>query len=372
MKIVNREIVDSHKSNHSDTKWYIDEVRKTKNIYTIRGWLYNVNSSISTVKIGEDNFDWNEVSHPRPDVEDVYGNSDKGNIGFEVYIDDTNLDKEVSVKFKEDERYHHLGNLTRFFTEQPSTTSNSDKGGRAGIETQTQAISKPKRQGSKGSSYEVVEDTPTDAPEVDDSVVSEINPSAKRELIVVDNFYTNPYNVRKYAMENMNFVGQSDFYRGNRTDDTFIVDGTKEKFEELLGKKIINWENGNGLFQWCPGDTPIVYHVDQQEYAAIIFLTPNAPLNSGTKTFRSKITGATHFDGDNLNESNKKYLDTFSGYGDSLSFYESVSFEEVDSVANVYNRLVIWNATSIHAASNYFGDIIDNSRFFQLFFFDVE
>jgi hypothetical protein len=32
----------------------------------------------------------------------------------------------------------------------------------------------------------------------------------------------------------------------------------------------------------------------------------------------------------------------------------------------------MWDAKTIHAASNYFGDAINNARFFQLFFFDVE
>ena len=55
-----------------------------------------------------------------------------------------------------------------------------------------------------------------------------------------------------------------------------------------------------------------------------------------------------------------------------MNFYDSTSYEVVDKVANVYNRLVLWDAKAIHAATNYFGDSIENARFFQLFFFDVE
>jgi hypothetical protein len=52
-------------------------------------------------------------------------------------------------------------------------------------------------------------------------------------------------------------------------------------------------------------------------------------------------------------------------------FFDRTRFEEVDRIGNVYNRLVLWNAKMIHAASGYFGQTIANSRLFQLFFFDA-
>ncbi|MEZ5448552.1 MAG: hypothetical protein R3E89_05940 [Thiolinea sp.] len=44
----------------------------------------------------------------------------------------------------------------------------------------------------------------------------------------------------------------------------------------------------------------------------------------------------------------------------------------MDVIGNVYNRMVIWDARKVHAASAYFGDRIDNSRLFHMFFFDAE
>jgi len=54
-----------------------------------------------------------------------------------------------------------------------------------------------------------------------------------------------------------------------------------------------------------------------------------------------------------------------------MNFYDNTTYELVDSMANVYNRLVMFDAKAIHAATGYFGDAINNARFFQLFFFDV-
>jgi hypothetical protein len=53
-------------------------------------------------------------------------------------------------------------------------------------------------------------------------------------------------------------------------------------------------------------------------------------------------------------------------------FYDSTQFDLVDSVGNVYNRLILFNAKMIHAAPTYFGERLDDSRLFQLFFFDIE
>ena len=132
----------------------------------------------------------------------------------------------------------------------------------------------------------------------------------------------------------------------------------------------MNWnspEYANGVFQYCVASDPIVYHVDTQQFAGVVFLTPDAPLSSGTATYKSKITGKFRLDG-----SDPDYEKTFKGVSKEMNFYDSSTYELVDRVANVYNRLVLWDAKSIHAATQYFGDDINNSRFFQLFFFDVE
>jgi hypothetical protein len=65
------------------------------------------------------------------------------------------------------------------------------------------------------------------------------------------------------------------------------------------------------------------------------------------------------------------YMDAFKGNSNEMNFYDGSNFEKIDEVGNVYNRLVLFNAKHIHAATQYFGDAIDNSRFFHMFFFDV-
>ena len=54
------------------------------------------------------------------------------------------------------------------------------------------------------------------------------------------------------------------------------------------------------------------------------------------------------------------------------TFVDRTPYELVDTVGNVFNRLVIWDAGLIHSASEYTGWDIASSRLFQIFFFDAE
>jgi hypothetical protein len=178
-------------------------------------------------------------------------------------------------------------------------------------------------------------------------------------FVVVDNFYNNVDEIREFALE-QNFKLHPEYHKGKRTDEVFLFEGVKEQFETILRKKIKNWTNNvNGCFQSCIGGDQLVYHVDSQDYAGIIFLTPNAPPEGGTTFYRSKHTKCNKINGD---------YDIVFKHG----FLDSTEFEKIDVIGNVYNRLVLFDAKMIHAASLYFGNDIKNSRLFQMFFFDLE
>jgi len=186
-----------------------------------------------------------------------------------------------------------------------------------------------------------------------------INKITSKKLFVVDNFYYNPDEIRDFALS-QTFVADLRYYKGLRSTVSFRPPGLKEVFESIIGEKINVWDeyNNNGCFQICTAEDPQVYHNDEQKWAAMIYLTPNAPYESGTRLHRSKITGARHlkdvpFDG------------TFSG-----GFYDSTKFDTIDSVGNIYNRLVLMDAQCIHSAGPYFGYDKPTGRLTHLFFFD--
>jgi hypothetical protein len=111
--------------------------------------------------------------------------------------------------------------------------------------------------------------------------------------------------------------------------------------------------------------TPSVYHCDSQRWAAIIFLTPDAPPESGTSFYRHKNTKVFH--NSQIDWNATQGLDVFN----QKTFLDGTPYETLDTVANVFNRLVIFDGGLIHSGINYFGWDIPSSRLFHIFFFDT-
>ena len=190
-------------------------------------------------------------------------------------------------------------------------------------------------------------------------VPSTINRQPNKTVWVVDNFYSDPYAVREYALK-QEFKPEIEYFKGSRSLDQYFVPGTKEAFERIMGIKIREWESHGmcGRFQYCTAQDPLVYHNDGQTWAAMIYLNPDAPYCTGTSLYASK-NGARR-------TSDPQYSDDVYAGG----FYDETKFELVDSIGNVFNRLFIFDAQNIHAASKYFGQTKEDSRLFHIFFFD--
>jgi len=188
-----------------------------------------------------------------------------------------------------------------------------------------------------------------------------VGPLHSPTYVVVDGFFEKPDDVRAFALQR-DFTGDSKYHKGSRTTETYRFPGIRERFEQILGRSVLNWEKygTNGCFQFCIGGDPIVYHHDTQQYAGVLYLTPDAPVGSGTSLFRSKRTK-------DMNGFNAVYADIYP-----TGHLDPSVFECVDTVGNVYNRLILFDSRMIHAATSYFGNSKENGRLFQLFFFDVD
>ena len=216
---------------------------------------------------------------------------------------------------------------------------------------------------------------------MDEQVVAKLAASTPA-AIIVDDFLDNPDEIRRFALRQQ-FQENKEYHKGERTKERFLWPGVKERFEQLLGKRINLWEHHgfNGVFQWCKAGDQIVFHSDQQRYAGVIYLTPEAPPEAGTTLYRSKeCKGRTVEESMKLmaycpaSASGTVQLDwqqvEMQMYKGKL--LDPTAWEVVDVFGNVYNRLVIWNAHLVHAASCYFGETKENARLFQMFFFDTE
>lgn len=192
------------------------------------------------------------------------------------------------------------------------------------------------------------------------------------DILVTDNFYAAPNDVRAYAMK-QEFQHNPGDHKGQRTRETFRFPGVKERFEQLLGVRITDWEKQgyNGVFQFCVGGDPIVYHQDGQKWAAVVYLTPDAPPSAGTTLYRSKATGLRTVSAESAKARGIALSAAQSRTFDN-KLLDRTAWDVVDVIGNVYNRCALWNAQLIHAASEYFGTTMMTGRLFQMFFFNAE
>jgi len=190
-------------------------------------------------------------------------------------------------------------------------------------------------------------------------------------LIIIDNFYNNPMETRNYILtQDFSVVGN---FPGKRTISyaTEELKNIIQTYVEPFGGKIIDFPCPttnkkniyNGSFQYATSRDRSWIHTDKwNNWAGVLYMTPDAPLSSGTAFYRFKDGATCEEEGKMLN--NQSEVDRFS--------QDLTKWELVDTVGNVFNRLILFNAHRYHMSLDYFGDTIENSRLFQTFFFSTE
>lgn len=183
------------------------------------------------------------------------------------------------------------------------------------------------------------------------------------KLIVVDDFYQDPDSVRDFALS-QEFSVTGNF--PNARTESFVTESTKEVIARLVrahGGEINYWPDGyNGAFQYTTQYDRSWIHADSgTTWAAIVYLTPDAPLSSGTGLFKHKATGLTEWPEDEklqeaVNQDSQDYT----------------KWDLTDRVSNFYNRLVMYRGYQFHQSLDYFGSDKYNGRLFQTFFFSTE
>jgi hypothetical protein len=213
------------------------------------------------------------------------------------------------------------------------------------------------------------------SPRRPDAVFHERTP----HVIVVDEFFRDPDEVRNLALA-QEYGADTRYYKGLRTHERFLWPHLREEFGRLLGTPVTRWlEHGaNGIFQQTSHHDPLVWHHDGQAYAAAVYLTPEAPPGSGTSFWRDRTHGCRRGPKHPLELRRLGSAEAVQAAEavvyDPYNFDHPDNWELVDSVAGLYNRLVIWDAKLIHSASSY-QDFSEegpaSTRLVQLFFFDA-
>jgi hypothetical protein len=192
----------------------------------------------------------------------------------------------------------------------------------------------------------------------------------KTSIIVTDDFYGNPLEVRHFALkQEFNITGN---FPGFRTK-SLLNNTIKEAIEYIIhpfAGKIVDWfEDGHtGAFQYTTEEHNSWIHSDGgNSWAGVLYLTPDAPITSGTGFYKHKRT------------KNERFIQTTESPTESdlnsyyLRDYKDVTkWELTDLISNKFNRLILYDASLFHKSMDYFGKTKYDGRLFQVFFFNTE
>lgn len=193
----------------------------------------------------------------------------------------------------------------------------------------------------------------------------------RTNVIIVDDFYgIDPMIPRNFALSQE--FSEYGNYPGQRTR-TFHYNELRNCIQGIVqhaGGNITQFEEleYNGAYQYTTKYDSSWIHTDHNTmWAGVCYLTPDAPLNSGTALYRHKETGlcgtARHADGSYDTET----MDQI--YQDSRDMSK---WDIIDTVANRFNRLVLYRGDLFHSSMEYFGENKETGRLFQTFFFNTE
>jgi hypothetical protein len=203
-------------------------------------------------------------------------------------------------------------------------------------------------------------------------------------ILLIENFLRQPDKVRELALQQEYFTAQqfTEKYKshtdwpGQRTEH--VVDLHKEYADAVLtqlahianvnfGLKNVSIRSYFHVTTVNDGDSWV--HQDNNiDLAAILYLTPNAPLSSGTSFYR-------------CNDVKKweSYMASQEGYQtlkqinreERKDLYNEL-FTPHAIINNIYNQLVVYYGTEYHKSNDYFGDSIEDGRLTQVFFITSE
>lgn len=197
------------------------------------------------------------------------------------------------------------------------------------------------------------------------------------DLVVIDNFYSNPDDVRNLALQaEYKDVTQLN-YPGFQSLKSYSSSPLIEKFEQALSRKLSIDHNARtfGKFRIMLEETGsrLKVHLDgHADWTGVLYLNPSENCHGGTGFYRHKRTG---LDGVASSEQIKNL-----GFDDWDSLEKTIiepdtlngeAWEQTMFVGMKFNRLVLFRGNSLfHCHTVSFGSNKNDGRMTQNFFFN--
>lgn len=199
------------------------------------------------------------------------------------------------------------------------------------------------------------------------------------KIYIIDDFYKDPSKMRYNALQQGLY--NHGYHPGMRTLPCFNEEA-HDKIVKILSSSItptgdcysfqFNTQNDVSWIHTDLVPNEIVNYTERTLWAALIYLTPDAPIDSGTtlysdKKYNKRSTKQIIYDISASRSHSEKIMNELSQYGSDISKWYNET-----KIGNVYNRMVIYDASYFHQATRYFGNSKENCRLIQVFFFHTD
>ena len=199
-------------------------------------------------------------------------------------------------------------------------------------------------------------------------------------VIIVDDFYSDPYAIRNIALAAEYEAKSMGNYPGRNSVKNFWNDELTQSISQITGELVTpNSQPFCGKFRFiCKDDVAkqIIHfdHSPKQKWAGVIYL--NLPehckdTDSGTTMYRHKASGTSVAPFDHVEALNigVTTLQDMKIFFETEGVNKSLWSPDL-KVDNKFNRLVLFRPWMWHAMENHFGTDVTNSRLTQLVFLD--
>lgn len=190
--------------------------------------------------------------------------------------------------------------------------------------------------------------------DVGTAAISEPETETDRNIIVIDNFLSNPGSVREFTLK--------ETFSHDISVKTYANDAIKDGIQAHLSSPITKWDschNGRYELTTCRNTRIVKYH-DDTVWSGVLFLTPNVDPETGLgfhwcrgKCIKNYNDIKTH-----------KHEEYYSAHKRDMS-----KWMQTDMIGNVYNRLVLFKSNKFVSDLQHFGICKNTGRLIQVFYF---
>lgn len=199
----------------------------------------------------------------------------------------------------------------------------------------------------------------------------------KFNYVVVDDFYSNPYDIRAHALSlDYPEPHENYTYPGRNSEGALYDESLHQEIERIVGRRL-KYPGHPGqagyfrLSRETDGFEQFI-HLDPWDVAGVLYLNPPNQVvpTAGTSFWQHKKLGLdrgprTPEEGAAIGYHSYEAVREHLIYGDGL---DATKWWNYASVPNKFNRLVMFDPMLWHSHSENFGDTNNNARLVQLFF----